>query len=115
MHWKQISEKPLLAYELYDDENLVLTLSINYKTSIFRAECKWGKRVFFINKSGLWKDKTVLKNEEQKIPFNRETVNRYRFINDYHTAIDKTLYNLTRFCSWFYSWRRAGFRNYCVR
>lgn len=63
MHWKLLSEKPLLVYELYDDEKPVLTLSINYKTSIFRAECKWGKRVFFINKEGIWKDKTVLKNE----------------------------------------------------
>ncbi len=63
MYWQQISSSPLLGYELIENDTPVLTLHINYKSSIFRAECKSARRLFFIDRDGFWKNKVVLKNE----------------------------------------------------
>jgi hypothetical protein len=63
MQWKQVSTNPLHVYHLTEGDNVLLTLTINYQSSSLRAECKSSKRAFFIHKEGLWKNKTVLKNE----------------------------------------------------
>jgi hypothetical protein len=63
MNWKLRSGTSSRVYDLFEGDKLLLTVSINYKTSTFRAECRTDKRVFFINKTGFWKRKTVLQNE----------------------------------------------------
>ncbi len=63
MYWQQISTSPALGYELIENGRPVLTLHINYRSSIFRAECQSSKRLFFIDREGFWKNKVVLKNE----------------------------------------------------
>jgi hypothetical protein len=63
MQWKSVGNHPKMVYELSDGDEVVLSLEINYSVSAFRAECKSSKRVFFIDKEGFWKNRTVLKNE----------------------------------------------------
>jgi hypothetical protein len=63
MQWKLISSSPSNVYQLVEGDTILLTLTINYKSSSLRAECTTSKRAFFIHKEGLWKNKTVLKNE----------------------------------------------------
>jgi hypothetical protein len=63
MQWKQVSSGSAHVYHLADGDNILLTLTINYKSSSLRAECASAKRAFFIHKEGIWKNRTVLKNE----------------------------------------------------
>ncbi len=63
MQWKQVSTIPSHVYQLTEGDKVLLTLTINYKSSGLRAECKSSQRAFFIHKEGIWKNKTVLKNE----------------------------------------------------
>ncbi len=63
MQWKLISSSPSHVYQLVEGDKTLLTLTINYKSSSLRAECTSAKRAFFIHKEGIWKNRTVLKNE----------------------------------------------------
>jgi hypothetical protein len=63
MQWKQVSSSPSHVYHLTEGDKVLLTLTINYKSSSLRAECTSAKRAFFIHKEGIWKNRTVLKNE----------------------------------------------------
>ena len=50
-------------YELWKDNNKLVSLSISNRTKITRIECEADKRLFFIEKKGFLNSRTVIKNE----------------------------------------------------